>query len=56
MDVAHLILEYLQVLIWPLIVVLLIFKYGKHLSRLLDRIARESEEISSSFLRPDSQV
>jgi len=47
---AHVVLEYLKILIWPLIVVVLIFIFKSYIYRLFDRIINESDELSSSIL------
>ena len=44
------VLEYFKVLIWPSIAIIAIFCFRKKLLELLDRIIKESEELSSSLL------
>lgn len=50
MDIARLVLEYLQTLIWPAVVVFVLVKYSRYIIGLLTRIARESQEVSASIM------
>jgi hypothetical protein len=45
-----LVVELAKVLVWPLVVIFLIRRYGQNIARLIDRVTEESVEISSSFL------
>ncbi len=44
------IIEYIKVLIWPIIVLVIVFFFRERLLRLIDRIINESEELNSSLL------
>lgn len=50
MDVARLALEFLKILVWPIVIVLMLFRYRRHLDRLVERICHETDEFQSSFL------
>jgi hypothetical protein len=48
MDVAKLILDYLQVFVWPALLVFVLLRFRKNLGALVERFTRESGEISAS--------
>jgi hypothetical protein len=47
LEVAKLVLECVKALVWPAIVVILLIVYRDYISKLLQRVAEESEEISA---------
>ena len=47
MATANLVLEYLRVLIWPLLVILLLMRFRRQLDTLVDRITSESENLEA---------
>lgn len=49
MAIASLFLEYLKVLIWPILIVYFFKKYHKYIDKMFKRVAEDSSEISSSF-------
>lgn len=49
-SIPLIVLEYLKVLVWPLIILILISIFKKQVQRLFDRIINESDEIGSSVL------
>ncbi|WP_394427807.1 HEAT repeat domain-containing protein [Streptomyces sp. SGAir0957] len=48
MDVAHIVLSYLQTLIWPALLVLLLILFRAPLRKILEKVATESGELSAS--------
>jgi hypothetical protein len=49
-EIARLVLDYLQTLIWPAVVVFILVKFNRYIVGLLSRITRESQEISASIM------
>jgi hypothetical protein len=50
MEIAALVLEYIKVLIWPLVALILVWRYKQQLDLFVKRLTEETEEISSSLL------
>lgn len=49
MYIAKLVLEYLKVLVWPIVVLFVLLHYDEHISKFLKRISEEAEEISTNL-------
>lgn len=50
MEVARLVLDYIEALAWPAVVIVVVLRYRRLVIEFLERVTRESEEISGSVL------
>jgi hypothetical protein len=49
MEIAAFSLEVIKVVVWPVVILFVVFRYGHHLERFLVRFSEETEEVSSDF-------